>query len=109
MSGLAIIPLSREAGMADTTRMPLLADHSARAENPAQKATPSHIQRQKVTSVGWNGDLNHYQAQVIGAELAKSYGRHQASSTPRSAARAYAQSRRRPEATANMPRLKAVM
>lgn len=107
MSGLAIVPLSRDAGMADVTRMPLLTDQSTRAEKAyPQTAAP---QRQEIRSGSWNGDLNHYQAQVIGAELAKSYGRHQSKASPRSAARAYAQSRRRPEATANQPRLQAVM
>lgn len=109
MSSLAILPLSRDARMADVTSMPLLTDQSRGAENTQAGRQKTQNHRPTIKSPGWNGDLSHYQAQVIGAELAKSYGRHQAKTNPRSAARAYAQSRRRPDETTNEPRLQAVM
>lgn len=109
MSSLAILPLSRDAGMADVTTMPLLADRSSGGDNVPHGPDKTRQYRSGVKSPGWNGDLSHYQAQIIGAELAKSYARHQAATTPRSAARAYAQARRRPETTGSQPRLQAVM
>ena len=110
MSGLAIVPLAQEAGMADLTSMPLLEDKTSSHETSAPKIkAEAQPQRKPVHSPGWNGDLTHYQAQLIGAELAKSYARHQAKTSPRDAARAYAQARRRPQNLSSEPRLRSVM
>jgi hypothetical protein len=57
----------------------------------------------------WAGNHCHYQAQLIGAELASRHGRHKAQTSPREAARAYGQARRRPSQVSDRPRLKTIM
>lgn len=57
----------------------------------------------------WAGNHCHYQAQIIGAELAASHGQHKAQTSPREAARAYGQARRRPSQVSDRPRLRSIM
>ncbi|MCT4656595.1 MAG: hypothetical protein N4A65_12360 [Cohaesibacter sp.] len=77
-----------------------------RARNPHQHA---HDVRADHLSRPWSGDCCHYQAQIIGAELAAAHGRRRAKTSPRDAARAYGQTRRRPLQVKERPRLRTIM
>ncbi len=109
MTGLAIAPLAHYSGTNDALSTPLL---TVAASNENKTPEPNQSQpsmRKPLHSPGWTADLTHYQAQLIGAELAKSHGRHIATASPREAARAYGQARRRPQTISNLPRLRSVM
>ena len=72
-------------------------------QNNVQQIRASHSSRP------WAGNHCHYQAQIIGAELAASHGRQKAQTSPREAARAYGQARRRPTQVSDRPRLRTIM
>ncbi|MCV6601302.1 MAG: hypothetical protein OIF54_07035 [Cohaesibacter sp.] len=55
------------------------------------------------------GSYARYQAHIIGAQLAASHDRHKAKTSPREAARAYGQARRRPIQVSERPRLRTIM
>lgn len=91
-------------------------DHSHKnndsTENQQEESqNQSNVQpiRASHSSRPWAGNHCHYQAQIIGAELAASHGRHKAQTSPREAARAYGQARRRPSQVSDRPRLKTIM
>ncbi len=91
-------------------------DHSHKRDDSAQQDREESNGQSNVRQIRashssrpWAGNHCHYQAQIIGAELAASHGRHKAQTSPREAARAYGQARRRPSQMSDRPRLKTIM
>lgn len=109
MSGLSVGPIVQISNSSEALSTPLLTSDTPVQKETRQTPTADSTAQKPLHSPAWTGDLTHYQAQVIGAELAKSYGRRPAKASPRDAARAYGQSRRRPETMVNRPRLRSVM
>lgn len=109
MSGMSIGPVLSNPASNEALSTPLLPHFKTGAQGDhADMATGKSSADRPLHAPSWTGDLNHYQAQVMGAELAKIYGRKPATTGPRDAARAYAQARRRPQSIASRPRLRAV-
>jgi hypothetical protein len=114
MSGLSVAPMMHYSGGGDALSTPLLVDarHTSERDEsfaPNRANDPRSPQLTQPTNSPAYGAESQIQAQVIASELAKSYGRRQWTGTPRDAARAYGQARRRPQTVASQPRLQAIV
>lgn len=109
MTSLAIAPIMQYSGTKDAVSTPLLTV-AAQNDSPAPEGQSAKFSTTKpLHSPGWKADLTHYQAQLIGAELSQSYGRHLGATSAREAARAYGRARRRPQMVSSLPRLRSIM
>ena len=73
-----------------------------------RRGTYNARQAGSAQSAEWIGSYAHIQAQLLSTELGRSF-RRPAASSPREAARAYGQARRRPQTVEAQPTLRAVI
>ena len=105
MSGLTIAPALHNPTGRNPNATPLLTD--ARPETQNKPAEQAH-QAAPTYAAPPLGTYAHIQAQILGTVGQRSFRRPTVNS-PREAARAYGQARRRPQTVSDMPSLKNVV
>lgn len=111
MSGLSIAPALHIPAQSQHGTPLRLTHASAEQENqqPSPAADASRTAQAAPVQPGiWQGNYAHIQAQLLSTDMNRSFRRPVANS-PREAARAYARSRRRPQAVNDQPRLRNVV
>ena len=86
----------------------LLTDARPSNTNTAHKPASEQPKAEPIQPPNWSGSYAHIQAQLLNLDSKRSFRRPTANS-PREAARAYGQARRRPQTVSDMPRQQNVM
>ena len=108
MSGLAIAPSLHTSTSINTYSPLLLTDASQQPKTEAVNPATEQPRAIPLQSPVWNGSYAHIQAQLLSGEMHRSFRRPTVNS-PREAARAYGQTRRRPQTVDQLPRLQSVV
>nr|WP_321455595.1 hypothetical protein [uncultured Cohaesibacter sp.] len=110
MSGLRVVPALYNPADRSSQFQRLLIDGRAQAERSVVPVERSDAPVPVSAALQYATNQQAYiQAQILSSELSRINRRHSAARSPREAARAYGQARRRPQTVADMPVLRNVI